>query len=237
MNPIRSLLNLFRSKPKVPTIPVPSQALPGIKPYLDFRATIRKLQAEIPKRYITSELLTEANRIFGLIRQGTAVYEGENEVDFIVDTTIYETFSGRRVIDLAWEEREKYFDPDDHSALDSMRRARSSALCVTGVSSKESVIELYDLLVDCDLELVDIGLCESIKIRGARNTTMFTRLLPFGERYTTSGAVFIFEHPWNDLEGPYRELLAKIPEADESLRSRVAFFNLNRRMGMQMKMM
>ena len=103
---------------------------------------------------------------------------------------------------------------------------------ITSIS--ESVLILKDLLNDTknEIKLIDYGLSNT----AFAGQLLFTRLVPFGELYMTSGVPFLFNGYYEDyLLERYMVRARKVDSRFENVRRFVAFYKLNKTHGLEIQ--
>jgi hypothetical protein len=139
---------------------------------------------------IPKENLSYAGKMLGMMHNGTLMFEDEFDSSVLMDYCIYEKNSrGKRFID-------EFYDSDIKlkSNLEDLLEGKVDSTIslyeVKSVNPETSVILLTDLLTEraSEIAFMDLGLSQTAKI----GMVFFTRIIPIGDSYMSSGVSFAF---------------------------------------------
>lgn len=187
---------------------------------------IMNLCLERSTLYKSAELLGIAR---GNVFEFDSKYESSVLMDFALNDYILP--NNKNAIQI-YREKIGYEDEIEKEILDSLILSRTSLFRITSRSG--NILILKDLLHDNknEIKLIDYGLSMTVFPR----ILLFTRLVPFGELYMTSGASFVFdEHHEDYLLNRYGILARKVDSRFDNVKRFVAFYKLNKTRGLEIR--
>jgi hypothetical protein len=173
-------------------------------------------------------------KLLGIYRDGTLIFESENDVSAMMDFSIAEKlYNGKSLIDREVESNQN-LDEDKYAILEAYRSGYTSLFEVRGSDPAEHTIQLYDLLKDDDKEIIDINLSLSID----KSRLLFFRLVSFKDFAMTSGVNFVFNVKRKDFFlRRYRSELKTRFIIDKSITRFLIFHRLNHEFGQEIELL
>jgi hypothetical protein len=151
--------------------------------YKQIRAVRFRLN-QVLVRTIPTKTLQDCGRELGLFREGTFVFDSEDEMPILMDYTLYRVQrDGRNLVAKYLETSPPPGDSDEMLALQSMTRAYYSLFQITDVERGVGVA-VQDVFRKESAFIVDVGFGSTAQ----RNLLLATRVIPFEGSLTTGGA-------------------------------------------------
>jgi uncharacterized protein YjiS (DUF1127 family) len=200
--------------------------------YQAYRRTCRELADKIRDALVERDTLMAAGRLLGIARGRTFRLEEENEVNALIDFTLYERLRGPAPVQ-RYRESIGGQTALERDALEAMCAARTALFRVVETVPGEN--ELW--LAECSTEspavkLVDIGLSRS----GVPGMLLFTRVIPCPDFHMGSGIAFVFPAARaRYLQRRAQVLERRVRSDDPAIRRFVAYFRLNRSEGIEVE--
>nr|MDO8084069.1 hypothetical protein [Candidatus Sigynarchaeum springense] len=151
-----------------------------------------ELQQRIINKYVTRDQILAAGSKLGILKDDCLYFEGEDEVNVVMDLCIYEDWEGNGNAIQRYHEDPGPASDIETKLLDGMINARSSLFEVEFIDGIQ--INLRNILHDRHVHepaldsFLEINFSKSCKI----GMLVYTRLIPFAEFGVTSGIIFPF---------------------------------------------
>ena len=151
--------------------------------YQRLRSTRLHLSNELVAR-LSRDTLDEGARRLGILRDGTFVFDSEQEMSVLMDYCIYDVdHRGRNTVEQYLCDCPPDPDSDEMLCLQAMQHATYTLAAVVGIEPGVGC-HVRNLHTEETRLLADVGLAQTARV----GTLMATRLLDFGDFVTTSGA-------------------------------------------------
>jgi hypothetical protein len=151
--------------------------------YRRLRPIRLRLNNELVRR-LSRDVLDDGAKRIGIYRNGTFVFENEDETSVLMDYCIYNVYrNGRNAVQQYLGDCPPDADPDEMACLRAMRHATYALVAVLGVEPGVGC-RVRNLFTEETRLLVDIGLSQTAR----RGAVIATRLLDFGDFIATGGA-------------------------------------------------
>jgi hypothetical protein len=157
---------------------------PLVDRYREYRRIAWKLNNEILPEYLSRPTLDAAGKRLGMLRRNAVVMDHEDELGLWMDYAIHDVWErgsnavGRYRRDVPPEPRS-----DEYAVVRAMSESFYTLVRVMEALPRVGV-RVLDLWADQEYLLIDMGFSRSAR----RGLVLATRILPFGEFVTTSGA-------------------------------------------------
>jgi hypothetical protein len=218
----------FKSKSIVENLVQPSDNVSNIDVYVKMREAGKTLNCKLMKD-VSKDMLNHAVKLLGIKMQGnTILFDSEEETSYLMNFLLYDyKVNGKNTVQ-AFQEAHRVNTKLETELICSMLASYTSLFEVTSI--RGFTIELKNLFETTDkpIKLIDIA----FSVTASPGTLIFTRLVPIGDRYMTSGVSFIFRKEIKlYVLRRYRKMSKKIETGDQDMKRYISFFKLNKECG------
>jgi hypothetical protein len=213
---------------------------PLVKQYKEYRAIGKEFNQKILKEFTDNRSLQTVGRFLGIWHGKTLVLESEEEMDFVMDFSLFEYEVQGKTFLQRYQERHTDLNPRERELLEATLSAYSSFFKITDANPANATLTFQDLFQSGrEISLMDVNLSRTarqIAKFDQINLLIFTRVIPLPDFNMTSGMFCVF--PGNletTLMKRYKIQKQRVKSNKESIQRFVAFFKLNRTLGMASK--
>ncbi|MCJ7572491.1 MAG: hypothetical protein MUO82_11575 [Candidatus Thermoplasmatota archaeon] len=202
----------------------------SIEKYKKYRKVGMKLNHRIMDKCLDRDTLRKSAKLLGIIQKGTFVFDNEDETSVLMDFALNDyRFINKNVVE-RYREKFGWKNEIEKDIFDALSASYTSLFNITSISRLENTLILSDLLnKKDDIKLIDIAFSNTITHSGY---LLFTRLLPFKDFNMTSGVTFVFRpYKENHLIRLYKKKTKKIKSDDDAIKRFIAFYELNKTLG------
>ncbi|MCK4294355.1 MAG: SEC-C domain-containing protein [Planctomycetes bacterium] len=151
--------------------------------YRQFRQITRKLHSTLPE-YLSKRAFNECGKKLGIMRNGTLIFNGEQDMAVLMDYCIYDYRENAvNAVSRYLADSEIAADSDEYKVLKAMSESFYTLVQVEDVLPGVGV-RVNDLLGEKQFLLIDIGFSNT----AGRGVVIATRILPLEDFVMTSGA-------------------------------------------------
>jgi hypothetical protein len=180
-------------------------------------------------KYVSKEMLNHAVKLLGIRMQGnTILFDSEEETSYLMNFLLYDyKVNGHNTVQ-AYKESQRANTKIENELIQSMFSSYTSLFEVINI--RGFTVGLRDLygISGKPIKLIDVA----FSVTASPGTLIFTRLIPVGDRYMTSGVSFIFRREIKQyLLRRYRKISKKIETGDQDMKRYISFFKLNKECG------
>lgn len=202
-----------------------------IETYQQYRNAGRELNQKIMNQCLEPGVIKASARLLGLAEGETIVFESDREPSVLMDFALHEYRVNNQNAIERYAETVGGRNDMEHALLVALRSSYTSLFKV--IAKDESTLLLNDRLrKQYHINLVDISLIKTAH----PGLLLFTRLVPLKVFNMTSGVVFVFR---GDVEHylvkQHKKLEKKVKSESGSIKRFVAFFQLQRANGMDVR--
>jgi len=164
-----------------------------VSEYLGIRDAYTKLALRILRKCTNKQMLLKAAEEIGIIKNGLIVSEDDSDEDVVSDFLIYDYRTKHKSIMELFLDTEPALLDEEFDLLEAMLDAEFSFYEIIAVNPASYSLQLYDMIQDKRMHLIDTGFSRSVK----PGHLIATRLVRISERMCmTSGVSFPFEQSW-----------------------------------------
>jgi len=165
-----------------------------VKHYRRYRTVGKILNQKIIDAYVTKEVIEQAARVLGLVKNRQLVFDSEYEMSVLMDFVLYEVPLRGKTVVQRYQEEKGGSDKVEKELLNAMVAAQTSIFRVEQIWKTKRQLGLQELVgKGRQLILTDIGLSQSI----IDKIVVFFRVVEVADIVMTSGMSFAFS---NDIE-------------------------------------
>ena len=152
--------------------------------YAEYRRIAWKLNNEVLPKSLSKSVLGAAGRQLGMLRKNTLVLGNEDELGLLMDYSIHDCREkGGNAV--SRYRAEVHLDPDSDEYAVVKAMSESFYTLIEAVEVLPGVgVRVADLWADREYLLIDMGFSKTAR----KGLVLATRILPFAEFVTTSGA-------------------------------------------------
>lgn len=168
-----------------------------IDEYKTIRETGKDLTSKIFKfAIINNEEIIYAANLLGFWNGRALVYGSNEDFDIITDFLIFEKLKHSIAVFKKFHDSNPELNDLEQENMKGILRNYSSLFQITSIDSKSSTLVLLDLLSPDrqEYKLMDVGISQSTSV----GSIFYSRLLPIGDVYMTSGVSFGFDRSYKD---------------------------------------
>lgn len=201
--------------------------------YLKYRETEIKLNGKMTNSCLERSTLYKSAELLGIASENTIEFDSKNETSVLMDFALndYILPNNKNTIQV-YREKIGYEDEIEKDILDSLISSHTSLFKITSRSGNILILKDFLNYNKNQIKLIDFGLSKT----AFPGMLLFTRLVPFGELYMTSGVSFVFdEHYENYLLRRYRVLARKVDSRFDNVKRFVTFYKLNKTHGLDIR--
>lgn len=211
----------------------------SIERYRTYRKIGTALNHKIMDACLDRDALMKSGKLLGIAWGNTFIFSSEDETSVLMDFALNEyRISEKKAVQI-YRDRIGGTNEIEKDILDSLLSSYTSLFRITSISRADHILHLRDLLNEKDgIELVDISFSKT----ASPHFLVFTRLVPFGELFMTSGISFIFPgFLEKELIEEYekkrkkRKKRKKLKSRSKSMQRFIAFFELNKTHGIDVR--
>jgi hypothetical protein len=152
--------------------------------YRRLREIAWRFNNKVLPEYLSKRALETCTKKLGIWQKGTIVFENEDEMGVLADYCIHDyRDEGGTAVERYVADSHPERNSDEYAVLKAMLESFHTLVRVTDVLPGVGV-RVTDLLTDCGYLLVDMGFSKTAR----KGLVLATRLLPYEEFVTTSGA-------------------------------------------------
>jgi hypothetical protein len=152
--------------------------------YVRYRKVVWKLNNEILPEYLSRAVFGMGGKALGILQRNRLILGNEDEIGIVIDYCIHECRErGSNAVQRYLADSRLDPDSDEYVVAKAMSESFYTLVRVDEVLQGVGV-QMVDLFADREYLLIDIGLSAS----AAKGGMLATRLFPFDEFVTTSGA-------------------------------------------------
>jgi len=199
-----------------------------LKEYREYRNQSNLLIRKMMDIYINKDILHDAGKIFGIVKNNEINVRNFEEKKALVDFSLFDYKTKGKPIIAHFGD---WIFDNEVEIWKDLLAAYTSLFEVKSVFRKKYIIVLKDLLnEDCPhIKLVDLHLSQTI----FPEALLFTRVIPFNNHKISSGVNFVFQNDLKDLLlEEYDSITEKKPNMDLPIKRFISFFKLNRKHGL-----
>ena len=161
--------------------------------FLDTYVRYRKLGRELNNKMIdsclTKEILNEAGKSLGMLKDNTFIFDDEDESHILMDFALYECKSGNKNAIKNYIEKIGGKNEEEKILLSGLENSYTSLFEVSDINPEKFSLILMDKLIKKEnIVLIDRG----FSLTGKKEMLIFARVIPIENFFMTSGAAFAF---------------------------------------------
>jgi hypothetical protein len=204
-----------------------------IRKYKQYRNIGKNFSQKVLEQFTDQQSLLAISKLMGISEGKTLVLDSEEELNFIMDFSLYEYQVQGKTFLQKYKEENLQLDEKEAQLLEAKLSAYSSLFKIIEVQPANATITLSDIFNHGkEVKIIDINFSRTAR----PGLLMFTRIVPFPDFNMTSGIFFIFpEHSEKSLLKRYKVMKKKVKSDNESVQKYIAFFKLNRKEGLEAK--
>lgn len=202
-----------------------------VKKYKQYRKLSRELAEKILERYADSSRLKIASQLMGIREGDTLVLESDDELALLMDFTLFEDLvEGQNCIQ-RYLESEAKISETERELLQAKLSNYTSLFEIVETNGKTAQVKLKDLLNQSpEITIMDINFSRTAR----PGVLIFTRIIPYPDFNMTSGMFCLFEAGTSKTLLKRLKVMKKRVKSDsESIQRFIAFFELNRKEGLE----
>jgi hypothetical protein len=152
--------------------------------YTRLRPIMWRLNNEVLPGYLSKRAIEACAKRLGMWRQGALVLENEDEMAILMDYCLHAYCDeGDDTVERYVVDSRPSPNSEEYAVLKAMLESFHTLVRITEVLPRVGA-RVTDLWTDCEYLLIDMGFSHTAK----KGAVLATRILPYGELVTTSGA-------------------------------------------------
>jgi hypothetical protein len=202
-----------------------------IKKYRKYTDTAKALDEKISKNFAEQENLIAIGRLMGIVTEKTFVLESEEEINFVMDFSLFEYQVDGKTYVQRYQEENHQLDENESEMLQASLLSYTSLFKILEADRVNATVTLGDLLNQGEeIKIININLSKTAK----PGILMFTRIVSFPDFNMASGMFCMFpENSERSLLKQVKGMMKKVKSDVESVQRFIAFFKLNRKQGLE----
>lgn len=205
-----------------------------IRKYQQYRGIAQKLSEKVIEKFTDNQSLKVVGKLLGITEGTTVVLDSEEELNFVMDFSIFEyQVEGKNFVQRYQEDETAKKTEIEMEILTAQSLSYTSLFKITETDPVNATITLSDLLNNNqDVQIININLSRT----AYPGLLIFTRIEPFADFNAASGMYALFsEVSERSLLKKMKIMMRKVKSDVESVQRFVAFFKLNRKEGLMTK--
>ena len=205
-----------------------------IRKYQQYRGIAQKLSEKVIEKFTDNQSLKVVGKLLGITEGTTVVLDSEEELNFVMDFSLFEyQVGGKNFIQRYQEDETAKKTEIETEILAAQGLSYTSLFKITETDPVNATITLSDLLNNNqELKIININLSRT----AYPGLLIFTRIEPFADFQASSGMFALFsEVSERSLLKKMKIMMRKVKSDSESVQRFVAFFKLNRKEGLMTK--
>jgi hypothetical protein len=205
-----------------------------IRKYQQYRGIAQKLSEKVIEKFTDNQSLKVVGKLLGITEGTTVVLDSEEELNFVMDFSIFEyQVEGKNFVQRYQEDETAKKTEIEMEILTAQSLSYTSFFKITETDPVNATITLSDLLNNNqELKIININLSRT----AYPGLLIFTRIEPFADFNAASGMYALFsEVSERSLLKKMKIMMRKVKSDVESVQRFVAFFKLNRKEGLMTK--
>jgi hypothetical protein len=205
-----------------------------IRKYQQYRGITQKLSEKVIEKFTDNQSLKVVGKLLGITEGTTVVLDSEEELNFVMDFSIFEyQVEGKNFVQRYQEDETAKKTEIEMEILTAQSLSYTSFFKITETDPVNATITLSDLLNNNqELKIININLSRT----AYPGLLIFTRIEPFADFNAASGMYALFsEVSERSLLKKMKIMMRKVKSDVESVQRFVAFFKLNRKEGLMTK--
>ena len=205
-----------------------------IRKYQQYRGIAQKLSEKVIEKFTDNQSLKVVGKLLGITEGTTVVLDSEEELNFVMDFSIFEyQVEGKNFVQRYQEDETAKKTEIETEILAAQGLSYTSLFKITETDPVNATVTLSDLLNNNqELKIININLSQT----AYPGTLIFTRIEPFADFNVSSGMFALFSgDSERSLLKKMKIMMRKIKSDSESVQRFVAFFKLNRKEGLMTK--
>jgi hypothetical protein len=205
-----------------------------IRKYQQYRGIAQKLSEKVIEKFTDNQSLKVVGKLLGITEGTTVVLDSEEELNFVMDFSIFEyQVEGKNFVQRYQEDETAKKTEIETEILAAQGLSYTSLFKITETDPVNATITLSDLLNNNqELKIININLSRT----AYPGLLIFTRIEPFADFNAASGMYALFpEVSERSLLKKMKIMMRKVKSDVESVQRFVAFFKLNRKEGLMTK--
>lgn len=158
------------------------------------------------------------------------VLDDENEIAILKDFMIHEALTENINAVERFDASDKNKSAMERKIIKAYQSSYTSLFRIIAITREDNSVFLEDVLNPprTNIKLIDVGFSES----GHPDLLLFLRLVPFQSFHMTSGVSFLFKEKQEEILSSYEEVVKQVQVENESMKRFIAFFKINRTLGL-----
>jgi hypothetical protein len=205
-----------------------------IRKYQQYRGIAQKLSEKVIEKFTDNQSLKVVGKLLGITEGTTVVLDSEEELNFVMDFSIFEyQVEGKNFVQRYQEDETAKKTEIETEILAAQGLSYTSLFKITETDPVNATVTLSDLLNNNqELKIININLSQT----AYPGLLIFTRIEPFADFNAASGMYALFpEVSERSLLKKMKIMMRKVKSDVESVQRFVAFFKLNRKEGLMTK--
>jgi hypothetical protein len=205
-----------------------------IRKYQQYRGIAQKLSEKVIEKFTDNQSLKVVGKLLGITEGTTVVLDSEEELNFVMDFSIFEyQVEGKNFVQRYQEDETAKKTEIEMEILTAQSLSYTSLFKIIETDPVNATVTLSDLLNNNqDLKIININLSQT----AYPGLLIFTRIEPFADFNAASGMYALFsEVSERSLLKKMKIMMRKVKSDVESVQRFVAFFKLNRKEGLMTK--
>ena len=205
-----------------------------IRKYQQYRGNAQKLSEKVIEKFTDNQSLKVVGKLLGITEGTTVVLDSEEELNFVMDFSIFEyQVEGKNFVQRYQEDETAKKTEIEMEILTAQSLSYTSFFKITETDPVNATVTLSDLLNNNqDVQIININLSQT----AYPGLLIFTRIEPFADFNAASGMYALFsEVSERSLLKKMKIMMRKVKSDVESVQRFVAFFKLNRKEGLMTK--